>query len=336
MFNVTCMDVSIIVIHYKTLQLTTDCIRSIYAHTKGVRFEVIVVDNDSQDGADAIITQAFTEVQWLNMGYNAGFARANNKGIRAAQGRYYLLLNSDAELIDDIITRCVNRLDAMPDTAACGGIQLFSDKTPRPFFRSLAIFKRSLYVMPPGRFFEKLLEKLIPETHYADPDQVDWIPAAFLLAKREVVDKAGLLDEDFFLYGEDVEWNCRLGRVGKLKVFEDCSYVHHEWGSNPKRKDVLITIINRFYPQIQLSNLVWVRKEYGIGRYLGMMLNYYLMIPIYFGWKITLNLSKFKNPFGELAQQKDFTRKVWLFSTYFWKIIRNKPYFYKLDPKSYV
>ena len=60
------------------------------------------------------------------------------------------------------------------------------------------------------------------------------------------------------------------------------------------------------------------------------------MIPIYFGWKIALNISKFRNPFGELEQQKDFTRKIWLFSTYFWKIIRNKPYFYKLDPKSHV
>ena len=62
------------------------------------------------------------------------------------------------------------------------------------------------------------------------------------------------------------------------------SVIFLEWGSNPKRKEVLITIINRFYPQIQLSNLVWVRKEFGIGRYLGLMLNYYLMIPVYFGW----------------------------------------------------
>lgn len=330
------MDVSIIIIHYKTLKLTTDCIRSIYAYTKGVSFEIIVVDNDSQDGAGEIITAEYREIHWLNMGYNAGFSRANNAGIRAAKGRYYLLLNSDTELIDDTIARCIHRLDTQPDTSACGGVQLFSDRTPRPFYRSLAIFKRTLYVLPPGQFFKTVLEKLIPETHYDDPDQVDWIPAAFLLAKREAVAKAGLLDEDFFLYGEDVEWNCRLGRTGKLKVFEDCGYIHHEWGSNPRRKDVLITIINRFYPQIQLSNLVWVRKEFGIGRYLGLMLNYYLMIPVYFGWKIALNASKFKNPFGELEQQKDFARKVWLFSAYFWKIIRNKPYFYKLDPKSHV
>lgn len=119
------MDVSIIIIHYKTLKLTTDCIRSIYEHTKGVSFEIIVVDNDSQDGAGEIITREFSGVQWLNMGYNAGFSRANNAGIRASKGRYYLLLNSDTELIEDTITRCVQRLDAQPETVACGGVQLF-------------------------------------------------------------------------------------------------------------------------------------------------------------------------------------------------------------------
>jgi hypothetical protein len=330
------MDVSIIIIHYKTLQLTTDCIRSVYAHTKGVSFEIIVVDNDSQDGAEPLIKAHFPDITWLNMGYNAGFSRANNAGMRVAKGRYYLLLNSDTEFIDDILTRCVHRLDNDPATVACGGIQMFADRSPRPFYRSLAVFKRSLYVLPPGRIFERILEKLIPEIHHTDPDQVDWVPAALLLVKREAVTKAGMMDEDFFLYGEDVEWNCRLGRVGKLKVYEDCGYIHHEWGSNPKRKEVQITIINRFFPQIQLSNLVWIRKEYGVGRLVGMYLNYYLMIPIYFGWKMVLSLSKFKNPFGELEQQKDFTRKVWLFSTYFWRIVQNKPYFYKLDPKRHV
>ena len=118
---------------------------------------MIVVDNDSQDGADAIITKEFPDVQWLQMGYNAGFSRANNKGIRASKGRYYLLLNSDTEFLDDILTKCVTRLDSQPETAACGGVQMFSDGTPRPFYRSLAIFKRTLYVMPPRRIFQRIL-----------------------------------------------------------------------------------------------------------------------------------------------------------------------------------
>ncbi|MFN4145738.1 MAG: glycosyltransferase family 2 protein [Runella sp.] len=325
------MDVSIIIVHYKTLQLTTACIQSIYQYTKGVSFEIIVVDNDSQDGARDSITAKFPAITWLDSGYNAGFSRANNIGIRHAKGRYYLLLNSDTEFVDDILTKCVSRMDTQLDIAACGGIQMFADRTPRPFFRSLATFKRYMFVLPPGKFFERLLEKLIPEKKYEDPEEVDWIPAAFLLVRREVVDKVGMLDEDFFMYGDDVEWNCRLARAGRLKAFDDCRYIHHEWGSNPKRKEVLITIVNKFYPQIQLSNLVWVRKEYGVLPYLVLMLNYYLMIPIYFGWKIALNISRLRNPFGELEQQKDYTRKVWLFSTYFWRIIRNKPYFYKLD-----
>ena len=324
------MLVSILIVHYKTLKLTTDCIRSIKEHTKGVAFEIIVIDNDSKDGAKEIIQQQNPDIQWIGMGYNAGFARANNAGIRASKGDYVLLLNSDTLFLDDIISKSVRHLESEPDVVACGGIQLFENGEERHFYRSIAVFKRTLVVLPPHLFFDRLLQKLFPETIFPDPEQVDWIPAALLLVKKTAIEKAGLLDEDFFMYAEDAEWNCRLARVGKLKTYNDCRYIHYEWGSSPNRKEVQITPINRFFPQIQLSNLVWIRKEYGIFQYLLFMLNYYLMIPIYFGWKIAVNLKNSQNPFSQLDQQKDYYLKINLFSKYFWKIVLNRPYFYKL------
>lgn len=324
------MQVSILIIHYKTLKLTTDCIRSIKAHTKGVSFEIIIIDNDSQDGASEIIRKENPDVQWIDMGYNAGFARANNAGIKVAKGQYILLLNSDTLFLDDIITTSVKHLENEPDVAACGGIQLFENGEERPFYRSLAPFIRSFIILPPHPSFDKFLVKLFPEKTYQDPEQVDWIPAAMLLVRKTTIEKAGVLDGDFFMYGEDTEWNCRLGRVGKLKTYNDCRYIHYEWGSNPKRKEVVITPINRFFPQIQLSNLVWIRKEYGLLPFLLLMLNYYIMIPVYFGWKIIVNLKNGQNPFSQLEQQKDYTRKTNLFGKYFWKIVLNRPYFYKL------
>ncbi len=324
------MTVSILIIHYKTLKLTTDCIRSIYEYTKGVSFEIIVIDNDSQDGAREIILAQFTDIQWIDMGYNAGFARANNAGIRASKGAFVVLLNSDTLFIDDILSKCVKHLQNEPDVAACGGVQLYENGQERPFYTSIPVFRRTFIVLPPGRFVDKLLKKLYPENHYADPEQVDWIPAALLMVRQSILQKAGLLDEDFFMYGEDVEWNCRLAHVGRLKTYNDCRYIHYEWGSNPNQKKVLITPINRFFPQIHLSNLVWIRKEFGIVSFLMLMLNYYFMIPVYFGWKMVVNIKDGKNPLSELDQQRDYYRKIKLFTQYFWKIVRNKPYFYKL------
>ncbi len=324
------MTLSILIIHYKTLQLTTDCIRSIEEHTKGIDYEIIVIDNDSQDGAKDLILANFPAVRWLDMGYNSGFARANNAGIKIAKGDNVVLLNSDTLLIDDIFTNLTKHLDSEPDVVACGGIQLDKNQEERHFFRSLNPLMRRFVIMPPSHFFDNLLVKIFPEKQFADTQQVEWIPAALLMVRKSTIGKVGMLDEDFFMYAEDVEWNCRLSRAGRLKVYDDCQYIHYEWGSDSSRKKQEITAINRFYPQIQLSNLVWIRKEYGLLPYLLLMLNYYLMLVFYFVWKITVNIKNGKSPFSELDHQKDYAQKLRIFVKHFWKIVWNKPYFYKL------
>ena len=117
-------DVSIIIVNYKTPQLILDCLQSVYTHTKGIGFEVIIVDNDSQDNSRAIVLSQYPEVKWFEMGYNAGFSRANNLGIDHATGRNILLLNSDTLLIDDLLTRLSGVLDQQPDVAAVGAMQI--------------------------------------------------------------------------------------------------------------------------------------------------------------------------------------------------------------------
>lgn len=323
-------DFSVIIVNYKTPQMTADCVRSVFEQTKGASVEVIVVDNDSRDNSQAVVTGEFPAVKWIDMGSNAGFARANNAGMRAAEGENLVLLNSDTLLIDDLLAKVKQHLGADPATVACGGVQLYPDLTERPFFKSLAAFRRFQYIYPPSKGIDRLLEKLYPETQYTDHEQVDWIPAAFLVARKSTVEKAGMLDERFFMYGEDTEWNCRLGRVGKLKVYGDCQYIHYEWGSHPERKNQEITPINRIFPQITLSNLVWIRKEYGIGQFLALMANYWLMTPVYFGWKMAVNLKNARSPFFQLENQVDFARKVALLTGYFTKILFNQNHFYKL------
>ena len=324
------VDFSVIIVNYKTPQMTADCVRSVFAQTKGVTVEVIVVDNDSRDNSQTVVTGEFPTVKWINMGFNAGFAKANNAGMRVAKGENLVLLNSDTLLIDDLLAKVKAHLTAEPATVACGGVQLYPDLTERPFFKSLAAFRRFQYIYPPSKLIDRIFEKWYPDTQHADPEQVDWIPAAFLVARKTTVEKAGMLDERFFMYGEDTEWNCRLGRVGTLKVYNDCRYIHYEWGSHPERKNQEITPINRIFPQITLSNLVWIRKEYGVGQFLALMLNYWLMVAVYFGWKVIINLKNARNPFFQLENQFDFARKVGILSGYFTKILFNENHFYKL------
>ena len=99
------VNVSVIIVNYKTPELILDCLYTIYEQTKVVSFEVIIVDNDSQDNSQFVIQNQYPDVQWIQMNYNSGFARANNAGIKAAAGEYVLLLNSDTLILENALDK---------------------------------------------------------------------------------------------------------------------------------------------------------------------------------------------------------------------------------------
>jgi GT2 family glycosyltransferase len=323
------IDVSILIINYKCPDLTIAAIRSVREWTRRVSYEVIVVDNESQDDSRERVLAAEPAITWIDMGYNAGFARANNRAIREASGRYYLLLNADTLQCSDVIDESVRRMDAEPELAASAPLQLHENGTRHPFYRSFAEFRRVFYIVPIR--FQGFVEKCLPATQYADPRQHDWLVGAFMLVRREAAEKAGLLDESFFMYGEDVEWSYRLGKTGKLVYFEDLGFIHLTNDSPFRRKDV--SYVNRFNTQMQVSNLLWLRKQYGRGAYLVVMLNYLLLAPVFLGWKMTVNLLKGKSPFRDLDNQLRFARRVRVLLHYFWPTWTNKPGFYRIKPE---
>jgi hypothetical protein len=102
------IQLSIIIVNYKSAQLVCDCLQSVYAQNAQFSFEIIVVDNDSADGSKEKITALYPEISWLQMGYNSGFARANNEGIRKSNGEIVLLLNSDTIIENNGIEACYN------------------------------------------------------------------------------------------------------------------------------------------------------------------------------------------------------------------------------------
>lgn len=327
-------DLSIIIVNYKTPQLVIDCLTSVYAHTEGVLFEILVVDNQSGDNSQAIVQAALPAVRWFEMGYNAGFARANNLGIRHAQGRAILLLNSDTLLIDNLLARCVRLLDEQPDVAAVSALQLGRDRRLRPnLYTTFGQIRRAFYILPAGENFQTQFRKLIPDSHYADPNQVDWLSGAFLMTRATTIERAGALDESFFMYGEDVEWGYRLGKQGRLLLLRDAQFVHLEYGSSDNQQHV-VTHINRFKPQIQVSQLLWIRKQYGVGAYLVLILHYLSIVPAVFIWKIISNLRNGRPPGAELDNQRAFAKQVGIFLRFFWKTLFNRPGFYKVQFRS--
>lgn len=321
------MDVSIIIVNYKSAELTVNAIHSIKTFTKGITYEIVVVDNDSQDDSEQFIKTNHTDIIWVQTGYNAGFSRGNNAGIKAAQGDYILLLNADTLLFEDTISIAHKRLQERPDVAVVAGLQVNPDKSLMPYFRTRNEFRRFLYVVP--NRFNQYLEKFLPEPQFNDPNQAELPCGAFMMMSKETIQKAGAMDEDFFMYAEDFEWAGRLRKVGKICYFDDIKFIHFEKPSPFRRTN--ITPINKFGTQMQVSNLLWIRKEYGVLPYLLLIVHYVTLAIFFYIWKITVNITKLRNPFTELRSQKIFALKTMVFLKFFWRTLFKIKGFYKIS-----
>ncbi|HSC36403.1 MAG TPA: glycosyltransferase family 2 protein [Chitinophagaceae bacterium] len=331
------MLLSIIIVHYKTPRLLEDCLRSLYAHRGGANWEILVVDNASGDDSRAFIASAFPEVSWIQMAYNSGFARANNEGIRVAKGEAVLLLNSDTLAEDDAIARCCHFLANAPAYAACGVQLLNPDRTPQ--ISGNYAMRGGLNYLLPLPYTGALLKWLATGAGVQKPNvpeakgevEVDWINGAFLMVKKTAIAKAGLMDEDFFLYAEEAEWCSRLKKTGKLCILGNLHIIHlqgetanESFGSEGKG---YFNLFDRKGLQIMISNIVRIRKEFGAGWFLFHLLAHTLEIPVFF-WGLLLK------PFSPgstytWAKWRGYCRNVGVLWSKSMTILRNRPYFYK-------
>ena len=330
---------SIIIVNYRSADMVIDCIRSIYRFNPLPDCEIIVVDNDSKDDSRQKILSAHSSVHWIQMEYNAGFARANNAGIRESNAPVVLLLNPDTLAIDDSINNCLREFQNS-DFVACGVQLLNKDHTPQ--ISGNFFMKGGLNHLLPLPYWGSFLRWIalsmkaqrtnIPEAKAVV--EVDWISGAFLMVKKSAVDTAGLMDEDFFLYAEEVEWCSRLKQIGKLCIYGQYHLIHLQGeainksqGSNEKG---YYNLYDRKGLQLMVSNHVRVRKQYGKGWFLFLLLNYSWGVLVYFVASFIHRLFTLSNPFGEWPKCFAYAKNVF----YIWKllpvIMRNKPHFYKL------
>jgi len=225
-------DLSIIIVNYNTGKLLSDCLASIFRFTHKVSFEVIVIDNGSTDDTLRQLKPFRKRLKLIRNKTNLGFAKANNQGIRLAQSAHLLLLNSDTKITDDAIGTLYEQ--AVSRQSAIAGPRLLNaDGSPQsstaPFY-SLPVTAFSLF--GGDRFLRR---------SPARQAKVDWLSGACFLIDRRLIDKIGLLDENFFMYIEEMEFCYRAKKAGFATwYFPEAAVLHLVRGSSPEGKQKII------------------------------------------------------------------------------------------------
>lgn len=253
------MDLSIIIVNYKTKELTSNCLDSIAeANLAGVDYEVVVVDNASGDGSIEAIEHRHPWVRFIKNSENLGFSKANNMGIRTSHADYILLLNSDTIVEQNTIGDALTFMKNHRHVGALGCKVLLEDGTLD------AACKRSFPTPANGIYHSLKLDRRFPKSHrfgeynltYVDADQtfsVDCVMGAFMMVSREVIDTVGLLDEDYFMYGEDVDWCYRIKKAGfQIIYYPKVRIFHYKKASgigkrNPKTIEAFYDSMGIFY-----------------------------------------------------------------------------------------
>lgn len=324
------MDVSIVFVNYQTEALLLNCLRSVYAFTDNLQFECIIVDNHNIPNANEQILTEFPETRWIDAGYNSGFSIANNIGLKAATGKYILFLNADTLIFDTSIYQAMQHLLLDKSLVAVGGNQLDINKQALPYYRTLNDIRRDFYILPNNPFFHRLINLLLPRQYFSRPEETNNLVGAFLMASKENLLALNGWDEDFFMYAEDAELSFRLSKIGKLAYFEDVNFIHLINENEFRRSEY--SWVNRFSIQIQVSNLLWVRKSYGIIAFSLIYLNYTVLAPIFWVWKITLNLLTQKPLDHDTKNQRIFSQKLAVLYQYFFRILLLQKGPYRIKP----
>lgn len=262
-------DVSVVIISFNTCGLLRECLHSLSGETRNLSVEVLVVDNASHDGSAEMVAGEFPAVRLIRSEVNLGFAAANNRAFAVARGRHVVLLNSDAFVTPESITRAVALMDAHPHVGLGGARLVGRDGAWQPSARQFpSLLNKGLILTglaaryPRSRFFGRA------DRTWADPEQaaaVDWVPGAFSIIRRQALDAVGWFDESFFLYYEEVDLCCRLKASGYGIQYWPEMRIVHLGGESSKtvRRLHLSTSGSQLALWRMRSELLYHRKHYG-------------------------------------------------------------------------
>jgi GT2 family glycosyltransferase len=238
------MKLSIITANTNEWHVLRPCLQSVYRQTTDLEFEFIVIDNASTDGSFDRIREEFPDVKVIVNPHNMGFAASNNRGLATATGDYILFLNPDTEIREHAISGIVRFMDRNPDVGLAGCKLILGDGSIQ---ESLGSFPSVWNVFAETFFLYKIFPKtkLFGSYHmtyfdYRSTREVDWLCGAFLIVRRAVRDTIGLLDEQFYMYTEEVDYCCRAKQAGYATwYFHEAEVIHYWGGINMSQRVVL-------------------------------------------------------------------------------------------------
>lgn len=259
------MELSIVIVNWNTKDLLGECLNSIKRNSDGIQKEIFVVDNNSSDGSAAFVKENYPEVNLIENSENLGFSRANNIALHKVCGKYTLLINSDTVVEPSAISLMIDFLHKHPDAGMAGPMLLNSDGTIQlACRRSIPTPKVAFYkITGLGRLFPGHREFAKYNLTYRNSNElqeVEAISGACMMIKKKAMDEIGLLDERFFMYGEDLDWCYRLGQKGwKIYYIPEARVIHHHRASSKKRR--FRSTLN-FYQAMY----IFYRKHFSNGR----------------------------------------------------------------------
>lgn len=258
-------DLSVIIVNFNTKDKLQACLQSVSALKSRLDLEVWVVDNGSSDGSAAMVKTQFPEINLISNEKNYGFAKANNQAIRKSAGRHVLLLNSDVEVELETFDKMVTFMDNNPTVgiSGCKVVKpdgLLDQASRRSFPDPASAFYRLTglsRIFPNSQRFARYNLTYLPEDVITE---VDSVVGAFLLIRREAVEKIGLLDEDYFMYGEDLDWCYRAKQAGYKVMYVPITQVVHDKGSSSKK--IPVRMIYEFHRAMQIFYNKHYRNQY--------------------------------------------------------------------------
>lgn len=270
------MKLTIIIVSYNVKHYLALCLDSVSRAMAGIESEVIVVDNHSKDGTVDLVRKHYPWVKLIASDHNNGFAKANNIAVRQTESQYVLLLNPDTIIGEDVLSQCLTFLDAHHDAGALGVRMLRKDGTNAPESRrgvpspATSFFKMSGLCArwPQSKIFGRYYMGWLP---WDEAAEIDIVSGAFMMIRRSALNKAGLLDEDFFMYGEDIDLSYRIKKAGFKNWYLPVQILHFKGESTRKSS---FRYVHVFYQAM----LIFIRKHY---QHLGLCLSVPIKIAIY-------------------------------------------------------
>lgn len=260
--------ICIVIVSYNVCQLLDECLQSVKRALQGIDGEIYVVDNLSTDGTVETLQPRHSDVHFIANKQNVGFACANNQAIRCTDSEYVLLLNPDTVVYENTLRGVLDFMDQHPEAGGAGVRMLTREGKPAPESRRA--------IPTPWVAMLKMLgatrRYYMSHLSWDEPGQIEAISGAFCMLRRKALDQIGLLDEDYFMYGEDIDLSYRLLKGGWQNWYLPFDIIHYKGESTQKST---FRYVHTFYQAM----LIFFRKHYG---HLSVFFSLPIQLAIYF------------------------------------------------------